>query len=75
MNLQNLAAIEHLACATRHVLEGEHLVAKQKALISQLKQDGQPTEAAEWLLKLLEGVLQDMIEYRERCKTEIVPEL
>ncbi|AZO72081.1 MAG: hypothetical protein E5V92_08675 [Mesorhizobium sp.] len=41
--------------AERHVREGEAIIARQRALIERLAQDGHPTaEAEEFLLKFME---------------------
>jgi hypothetical protein len=43
--------------------------------IAQLKQWSYPTGEAEQLLKILEGVLRDIVEYREDCMAETISEI
>jgi hypothetical protein len=54
--------------AARHVAEGERLVMRQRAIIRELRQGGQPTELAEDVLRTLETTLGLAKRHRERLR-------
>ena len=56
---------EHLELARRHLVEGEARVARQLALISELKAAGHPTGLARELLGSLIETLRQMRAHRD----------
>ncbi len=63
--------LEHLAKAERHVEIGERDLAKQRALIDELRRDGHDTRAAEKLLATFEEVQKLHVADRERIRAEL----
>lgn len=61
----------HLALADEHVATGKKLVAKQRALLKELKRDGHDTEMAETLLAQFEETQALHIVDRNRIRAEL----
>jgi hypothetical protein len=59
-----------LEIATRHVAEAEERCARQRALIEEMKADGQDTTGAENMLRLLEQSLDLIREHQQRLLDE-----
>jgi hypothetical protein len=57
------AGVDHLAPAERHVAEAETRVARQAALVAELRADGHDTATAERLLDLFTSTLSVMREH------------
>lgn len=54
-----------LDLANHQVMEGETVVAEQRALIGRLRQDGEQTDEAQENLKMLEGTLDQLKRHRD----------
>ena len=57
-----------LKTVERYVRESEALITRQKAVIKKLRQDAEPTEAAESLLRIFEDTLAAQQRRAERLK-------
>jgi hypothetical protein len=63
--------VELLAMTDRHVAEGEHLIARQRALIDELERDGHDTKSAIELLGVLERTQAMHVAHRDRIRADL----
>jgi hypothetical protein len=63
--------LSHLELANRHIAEGEHRIAEQKARIARLERDGRDTTASKKLLNVFEETLELMTRHRDLILREI----
>ncbi len=62
------------AQARRHVIQGGHIVERQRALVARMRADGHSTAAHEQLLELFERTLSALEDHERLLLSEIAEE-